>query len=198
MLGFLIGTACLIGLIKVLRGGSCGRGSYGWGGGGCGGGGCGGRFRDHHDRGGYRDHGGYDDGPPWGRGWAGWGGSGGAGFFLRGLVEHLDASREQEKVISDAAREVRDEGAKWRDEVRRSRADLGKAMRAESFDEVVLGELFARHDAAIEAMRRSMTGALAKVHVVLDEAQRGRLAELLEHGPSFSRWSRRGRRHEEV
>lgn len=189
MLGFLIGTACLIGLIKVLRGGSCGRGSYGWGGGGRG---WGGRFSGHHrhDRGEYED----DGPPPWAR-WGGRRGWGGPGFFLRGLAEHLDASREQEKVIADAVREVRDEGGKWREEARRSRADLGKAMRSESFDEVLLGELFSRHDTAIEAMRRSAMGAMAKVHAVLDDAQRARLAELIEHGPGFFGPSRR-RRHE--
>ena len=175
MLGFIIGTACLIGLVKVLR---RGRG-YGYGyGGGCGGG----RFRgyrdheggDHHHEGGFRRG-----------GWGGWGG--GPGFFLRAIIDQLDATPEQEKVIAAAFREVRDEAAKNREEVRRSRSDIAKAMRSPGFDEVLLGELFARHDTAIEAMRRAVTGALAKVHVVLDEKQRSHLADLIENGPSYFR-----------
>ncbi len=178
MLGFIIGTACLIGLIKVLRRGRRGYG-YGYGhGGGCGGGG---RFR------GYRDHEGGDhrEGGFRRGGWGGWGG--GPGFFLRAIIEQIDATPEQEKVIVAAFREVRDEAAKHREEARRSRNDLAKAMRSPGFDEVLLGELFARHDTAIEAMRRAVTGALAKVHVVLDEKQRDHLADLIENGPGFFR-----------
>jgi uncharacterized membrane protein len=183
MLGFIIGTACLIGLIKVLR---RGRGGYGYGYG-CGGGGCGGggRFRGHRDHeGGERHEGGFRRG--------GWGG--GPGFFLRAIIDQLDATPEQEKVIAAAFREVRDESAKHREEVRRSRSDIAKAMRSPGFDEVLLGELFARHDTAIEALRRSVTGALAKVHVVLDEKQRDHLADLIENGPGFFRGGRGRRR----
>jgi uncharacterized membrane protein len=176
MLGFIIGTACLIGLIKVLR---RGRGRYGYG---CGGGGWGGggRFRGHRDHeGGDRHEGGFRGG------WGGWGG--GPGFFLRAIIDQLDATPEQEKVIAAAFREVRDEAAKNREEIRRSRGDIAKAMRSPGFDEVLLGELFARHDTVIEAMRRTVTGALAKVHVVLDEKQRDHLADLIENGPGFFR-----------
>ena len=180
MLGIIIGTACLIGLVKVLR---HGRRGYGYGGG-CGGGGwgSGGRFRGHRDHeGGFgRDEGGFRRG-----GWGGWGG--GPGFFLRAIIEQLDATPEQEKVIVAAFREVRNEAVKNREEVRRSREDIAKAMRSPGFDEVLLGELFARHDTAIEGMRRAFTGALAKVHVVLDEKQRNDLADLIENGPDFFR-----------
>lgn len=174
MLGFIIGTACLIGLIKVLRRGRRGHG-YGYGGG-CGGGG--GRFRGHrdHEGGGYSERGG------WGGRWGG-----GPGFFLRAIIEQIDATPEQERVIAAAFREVRDEAAKNRQEMRRGREDIAKAMRSPGFDEVLLGELFARQDTVIEAMRRAVTGALAKVHVVLDEKQRGTLADLIENGPGFFR-----------
>lgn len=181
MLGIIIGTACLIGLVKVLR---HGRGGYGYGRGGCGRGGWGGggRFRGHHDH----DGGcGQDEGGFRRRGWGGWGG--GPGFFLRAIIDQLDATPEQEKVIVAAFREVRNEAAKNREEMRKSREDLAKAMRSPGFDEVLLGELFARHDTTIEGMRRAFTGALAKVHVVLDEKQRNDLAEIIENGPGFFR-----------
>jgi uncharacterized membrane protein len=179
MLGFIIGTACLIGLVKVLRRGACG-GGYGYGGGGgCGGGGWGRR--------GFR--GGHHEGWGGGGGWSRWGGGfGGPGMILRGILEHLDATQDQEKVIVAAFHEVRDEARKHREELHKSRADIAKAMRSPGFDEVLLGELFARHDQTLEAMRRTVTGALAKVHNALDEKQRVRLAELIEEGPRAFRY----------
>jgi len=197
MLGIIIGTACLIGLIKVLRRGPYGygrHGAWGFGGGACGGGGCGSGWGGRSQRfGGFagegQEFGG--EGPPWARraGWGGfgWGGAGSGGVMLRGLFEHLDTTPGQEKVIHEAISELRAEGRHWREELQKSRADIGKAMRAESFDEVVLGELFARHDSAIEALRKATTGALARVHVVLDERQRARLADLIEMGPAAFR-----------
>ena len=69
-----------------------------------------------------------------------------------------------------------------RGELRRSRADLARAIRGPNFDEVLFGELFARHDEVIETMRKSVFGAMARVHETLDEHQRARLADLIESG----------------
>lgn len=205
MFGFILGTACLIGLVKVLRRGAYGYGGCGYGGYGgsygCGGpgftrggywGGRGGPWGGHGGR--WGGHGGpWGGGPFRGRGepegdvqgrWEGRG-FGREGFFLRMLFEQLDATPGQEKVIAAAMREVREEASKSRDELRKTRADIAKAMRGGSFDEVLFGELFARHDAVMEAMRKAAMGALGKVHEALDEKQRERLAELIERGPSF-------------
>src|SRR5687768_9379179 len=80
MFGFLIGTASLIGLIYVLRGGACGRGfhSHGFG------------HRHHH------------------RGFGRWGW--GRGYWLGGLFERLDPTREQEREIRSALDELFDAG----------------------------------------------------------------------------------------
>jgi hypothetical protein len=145
MCGFLIGTACLLGLIYVLRRSRCG--------------GRRGRFGGH-------------DGSRWGE-----------GFFLKTLLQRLDATSSQERVIRDAISEMRAAGESARDELRKSRGDVARAMRGESFDEVLFGELFARHDTAIESLRRAGLGAIAKVHNVLDTRQRERLADLIEQGP---------------
>ena len=170
MLGFFIGAACLFGLFKVLRHGR-GYGSWGHRRGACGQGGWGGcgpgAFRDH-------------DGPSWR-------GRGGGGFFLRGLFERLDTSPGQEKIIREAVDELRDAGSKFRGELRSTRADIARVMRGPSVDETHLGELFARHDTAIETVRKAAVGSLAKVHEALDERQRTRLADLIESGPGFAR-----------
>jgi Heavy-metal resistance len=169
MLVFLIGTACLIGLIKVLRGGWC-RG-YGHGGS-CGGGGWG--YRGHDGWGGHH-HGGWD------RGGADW--DRGGPFWMRGLFQRLGTSPAQEKVIREAVDEARRSAGSLRDEGRQTRGDVAKAVRSPSLDETVLGELFARHDAHLETMRKDMVGVLGKVHAVLDDRQREILAEIIERGP---------------
>ena len=61
------------------------------------------------------------------------------------------------------------------------------AMRAATFDEVLFGDLFSRHDTALESIRKSVVGALARTHDALDERQRARLADLVERGPAIFR-----------
>jgi Spy/CpxP family protein refolding chaperone len=186
MLGFILGTACLIGFIATARAGRCGRrgwhggcGPHAWhgGGGGCADGGCG----HGHGWGGHH-RGPFGHGPGFGgRGF--WQAGGPRAFFLRTLFERLDATPGQEKVILAAIEELRAAAAAHHGELEQSRKDLAKAIKSPGFDEAHLGELFARHDAAIEAMRRAFVGSMAKVHEVLDERQRGALAEVVEEGP---------------
>ncbi|WP_240807468.1 Spy/CpxP family protein refolding chaperone [Polyangium spumosum] len=191
MFGFLIGTACLIGLIKVLRHGGCHRGygyrSFGYAGG-CGsygGDGCGHGYGHGGWEGG--GHGREQGGPFRTHGRAGFRprGYGMPHFVLRRLFEALDTTPGQEKAIAAAMEEMREVMAKHRGELRKSREDLARVMRSPSFDETVMGELFARHDAALEVMRKATVGSMAKVHEVLDERQRARLADLIEQGPGF-------------
>jgi Spy/CpxP family protein refolding chaperone len=151
MFGFLVGTACLVGLIKVAR---CGYG----GGGGCGYGG--GR---------------------WGRGGYGGRWSGGR-WMLRHLFERLETTPGQEKVIFDATDAVQKAWAKVWEEKEKSRQDLGRAVKGERFDQSAVREMFSRHDAVMDELRKTITGELAKVHEVLDERQRREVGDLLEHG----------------
>ncbi|WNZ60075.1 periplasmic heavy metal sensor [Myxococcus sp. MxC21-1] len=101
---------------------------------------------------------------------------------LRWLFERLDTSPGQEKVLLKAADDVMEAFAKVRDEAGPSRTALGAALRGEHFDGAALRELFARHDVAIDNVRRTVQGALAQVHEALDPRQRRELADLLEHG----------------
>src|SRR4051812_20031036 len=115
MLGFVIGTVCLIGLIKTLRRGAygCGRGGYGprafhggCGPGGFGGGFDGGGFGGPFEGGGWRGSPYREEGGFFGR-HGGRGGHGGRAFFLRAILERIDATPEQEKAIVGALRELR-------------------------------------------------------------------------------------------
>ena len=122
---------------------------------------------------------------------------------MRALFSQLDATPGQEKVIKAAVEEVRDAGRELRSELKKSRADVGKAVRAENFDEVLFGEMFHRHDVAMETFRKTAMGAIAKVHQALDEKQRAKLGDLIENGPQFFRggfrggppWARGGDQH---
>jgi len=189
MFGFLIGTACLFGLIATVRRGFHGGygrcGSYAGYGGGCGGHGHHGGFRGHHHRS-YEECGPEERGP-WGgyregrrgfRGFRGWG----PGAWISMLSERLDLTPAQEKVVFQAFGEVRDTMRKQRGELSDTRKDVAKAFRATSFDAVLLGDVFGRHDSSIEEIRKAVVGALAKVHEALDERQREKLAEILEGG----------------
>jgi uncharacterized membrane protein len=161
MFGFLFGTACLLGLAFMFRG------RYRrWGGHGCGHSAYG-HFGHHHR------HGGFGRGPGFYSG----------GWFAEELAAGLDATSSQEKTIREALSELRDAFGRFKDAVFDSRRDVAGSVRAEAFDEVRMGETFARHDDAMSELRKAVVGALAKVHAVLDERQRARLADWLESGP---------------
>lgn len=155
MMGFALGTVCMVLLVKTLRHGRpCGHGG-------------------HHDR--------WHDGG-WGAGrWRGgrWGG-GRAPWWMRGAFARLRTSPDQELELVEAARTLRDEGLQLREAVLASRVELVAALRAPEVDETLLAELFARHDEALATARKGFVGAFAQVHQTLDDEQRTRLASWLE------------------
>ena len=155
MIGFFIGTACLIGLLKTLR---HGRGCHG---GGCHGGGYG-RWRSGWGGGGFRRRG-----------------------AVRFLFELLDATPGQEKVILAAMDDVRAAGDAARKQWRAARTEAAQAVRGDVLDDGALREASAKLDAAGQTLRDAMTAALAKVHEALEPDQRRRLAELIDDGPQF-------------
>jgi uncharacterized membrane protein len=112
-------------------------------------------------------------------------------MFVRAILEHVRATPAQERIIGAAVEEFADELKKTTGgEGRRSRQEIVDAFRKPSFDGVMLGEQFARHDTAIESARKAFVGLVAKLHDALEPEQRERLAELIERGPRFGRWTR--------
>jgi uncharacterized membrane protein len=145
-----------------------------------------------HGHGGGCGHGhGHDGG--WHRGFhrhGGWGGHHGWHGHHRGdaismAAWELRLTEEQEAAVRQAVRELRGAAMDARPELARTREDLAKAFRADSLDAELLGHTFARHDEELERFRRTVIGALAKAHAVLDERQRGRLADLIAAGRGF-------------
>jgi len=196
MLGFLIGTACLIGLIKTLRHGrrhgygGCHPAMYGgpgWGyGGGC--------HHDHHDRHDRHDRGHGGPGAPWeGSGPGDLRGASPEALrrMLRPLFETLSTTPGQERVIVEAVSGLQGRGKEIREALRTTGSDTARAFEGASFDETAMGEAFARQDAALESFQKAWIDALMKVHEALDEGQRRELARLMERGMGFfGRWGR--------
>jgi hypothetical protein len=144
MFGFLFGTACLIGLIAVARGG-------------------------HRYRGFGRRH----FGPR---------------FFFHRVLDRLDTTPGQEKVIRSALHQLRDEAWTLKREAAGTRTDVAQALRGAELDHALLEQVFAKHDAVIARLREATLRATTQVHGALDERQRARLADMIEGGPMAWAW----------
>jgi len=170
-LALMTGIAAFVGAKLALRHGHWRR--HAWAGP-CGGHG---RHRFGHEEDTDGGYGGHDNAR-----WGGWHG-GGPGVFLRAVMSRIGARPDQEETIRAAVNELRDTASGLRGEGRRTRHEIADALRKPSFDEVAMGELFARHDSALETLRKSLVGALAKTHDALDDKQRHRLADIISEGP---------------
>ncbi len=173
MIGFLVGTACLIGLFSVVRRGR----AYGH----CGHVGYGGGYEGFRRGWGRRGQGGGEHD---------WRGRGDFGrpFFLRSIFERLDTTPGQEKAILAALDELKETARAAKSEMKGARNELAQAMRTESFDEVALGGATARVEGVMDTARKAGIAAFAKVHQALDDRQRQKLADIIESGPGFARW----------
>lgn len=185
MIGFVIGTLCLFGLMGMAARGSRRHWAhhghaYAGHGGGCG-----------HHGGWRRDHGGDaggsgDEGPKW-RG--GWGGGGGWTFERtvgRALKEKLKLRADQEAVVASALDDLKRTGQDLRAAVKDSRGEFGDALRGEAVDQAKLDALWEVHEETLKTARKDALNAIKKAHAVLDADQRSKLADLLTSGPR--RW----------
>jgi len=167
-------------------GGGCGWRHHGW---------HGGPHGHHWGRRGWGGGFGPDDDDSWGAtfrdgGPEGWGGGiRSKRVFIRSVLSHVNATPAQERAIGAAFDEFRGDMKKvGGGETRRSRQEIADALRQPTFDGVVLGEQFARHDTVIEGARKAFVGLVARVHDTLEPEQRTRLATLVERGPRFGWW----------
>lgn len=146
MFGFLIGTACLLGLTATVA------------------------SQRHEGRG--------------CRGRRAYGFRGGRGrFFLNRLLDRLDTTPGQEKVIREAVDGLFEELHDAKSEFRGTRTQIAQAIRGETLDRGAIEGVFERHDQVIDRVRQNTLDAFTKVHETLDERQRKILAEIVEAGP---------------
>jgi len=104
-------------------------------------------------------------------------------FLLNRLLDRLDTTPGQEKVIREAFDTLQDELHDAKREFRGSRADVAQVVRAETLDRAAVEAIFERHDTVIDRVRHTALDAFAKVHETLDQRQRKMLAEIIESGP---------------
>ncbi len=107
----------------------------------------------------------------------------GGRFFFHRILERLDATPGQEKVIRDAIHDFKEEAWSLRSEVRGTRTEVAQAIRAPELDKALLDRVFAKHDEVIEKLRASLLRTVEQVHGTLDERQRKQLADMIESGP---------------
>ena len=109
--------------------------------------------------------------------------------FIRAVLARVNATPAQQRAIGEAVDVFRDDLKKLGvGELKRSRQEISDALRRPSFDAVVMGEQFARHDSIIEGSRKAFVGLVARVHDALEPEQRQTLAKLVERGPRFGWW----------
>jgi Spy/CpxP family protein refolding chaperone len=107
----------------------------------------------------------------------------GGRFFFHRILERLDTTPGQEKVIREAVSDLKDEAWGLRSEVRGTRSELAQAIRAPELDKALIDRVFAKHDEVIEKLRAAVLRTTEQVHGTLDERQRKQLADLIESGP---------------
>lgn len=107
--------------------------------------------------------------------------------LLSWVFDELDTTPAQERLIQSAVDELLDELAEARAELFASRGQLAQAFTVELVDEAALDQVFHGWEEQLARLRGRAVKSLRDVHAVLDEAQRERLAALIERAA--------GRRH---
>ena len=122
--------------------------------------------------------------------WAGGPGEGGdfgGGPFgvrrpLRFLAYKLDLDERQVAALAAVLDELKTERAQAEVDRRRTLTAFADAVGGATFDDAKAGQAAALRVASAERLRDAVTGALKRIHALLDDDQRGRLAYLIRTG----------------
>jgi Spy/CpxP family protein refolding chaperone len=161
MFGVFFGTVCLVLLIVNLR--RHRYAGYGWGWG--------------HGDGSYY---GYRHGPRW----SGWGRSPKRRAFQH-LLERLDTTPGQEKVLRRTVETVRESLDDVGDDLKAARRALAQAIAGEELDQAALTSAIEKQEAIVNRVRVGLVEAVKTVHETLDGRQRRALAEWIAEGCSW-------------
>ena len=119
----------------------------------------------------------------WFRGHHGFGGRHARGrWMLHALLARIDASPAQERAIINEVEKLQDRVRGAKGGVREARGDLAAALRGPVLDDAALGAVLGRVDAATGEARSAVVDALRNIHGLLDDRQRGQVADLLDRG----------------
>jgi len=111
-----------------------------------------------------------------------WGGRFGRRFWLRPLLLKLDATPGQEKELGAAFDEFEKRAREAKALFESSRQAAARAMESEVFDDVAMGEAQVKAHEASTQIKDAFEVTLRRIHSVLDNEQRRRLAKLVARG----------------
>lgn len=116
----------------------------------------------------------------------GFGGFGGGGFGvrrpLRFLAYKLDLSEKQVTELAKILDDLKTERAQGAVDDRRATSVFADVIAGETFDEARLGQAATERVKSAERLREAIVKALARIHGILDQEQRGKLAYLIRTG----------------
>jgi hypothetical protein len=101
---------------------------------------------------------------------------------LRFLAYKLELDDRQVTELARVLDELKTERAQAEVDRRRSLAAFADAVGAASFDEARAGEAGKLRVGSAERLRDAVSAALQKIHALLDDEQRGKLAYLIRTG----------------
>jgi uncharacterized membrane protein len=102
--------------------------------------------------------------------------------MLHAVLARLDATPAQERFIVAQLDKLSDRVHGAKSNLRETRGDLAAALRGPTLDDAALGAVLGRVDGTTGEARAAAIDALRAIHGVLDEKQRGLLADLLDKG----------------
>lgn len=103
---------------------------------------------------------------------------------LRFLVHKLELDDDQSMIVADAMNDFRIERAQFEVDRSRAKKTLMDALKKETFDDDQANDAIEAAASATKALQTAFTASLKRIHAVLDEGQRQKLAVLLA-GMSF-------------
>ena len=103
-------------------------------------------------------------------------------WMLHAMLARIDATPAQERAIVHELEKLEERLRATKSNLRETRGDLGAALRGPTLDDAALGAVLGRVDGATAEARAAILDALRNLHALLDERQRGQLADLLESG----------------
>jgi len=120
----------------------------------------------------------------WGRhgGWGHRGRNARRRWMLHAMLTRIDATPAQERAIVHEIDKLEERLRTTKGALRETRGDLGAALRGPTLDDAALGAVLGRVDGATAEARAAIVDALRNLHGLLDDRQRGQLADLLEAG----------------
>jgi Spy/CpxP family protein refolding chaperone len=106
---------------------------------------------------------------------------------LHALFHRIDASPAQERAIIAEVEKLQDRMRNAKSSLHETRGDLAAALRGPVLDDAALGAVLGRVDTATGEARAAVVDALRGVHAVLDDRQRGQIADFIDRGGGWYR-----------